>query len=277
VLGRVTRRLSRRLFVQEFGRRTMAVAILGTATVACASDAADVATSANDASTDATAPTEAAEATEADASTAESAEVEDTGDAASGGALQWEQVSLGFVSAYVLARGNEFAVVDTGLAGNSPQIGQALGLLGAKLDDLDHVILTHLHGDHVGSLPELLEISSAAAYAGEADVAGIDSPREITAVNDGDDVFGLRVIATPGHTAGHICLYDEDASLLIAGDAMVEANGEVEAPPEQFTEDMAAATTSAKALAALQFENLAVGHGSPIRGGASARVAAAFG
>jgi len=260
------------MFVQEFGRRTMAVAILGTATVACASDTTEAAQE----SLETPVPAESAEPAAAESAepTADAVEADDS----AGGDLVWEQVSLGFVSAYVLARGNEFAVVDTGLAGDGLKIGEALGVLGANLDDLDHVILTHLHGDHVGALPEILEVaSSATAYAGEADVAGISSPRAITAVNDGDDIFGLQVVGTPGHTAGHICLYDEAASLLIAGDALVESNGEVASPPEQFTEDMDVALTSAKALAALQFDDLAVGHGNPISGGASAIVAEAFG
>ena len=33
-------------------------------------------------------------------------------------------------------------------------------------------------------------------------------------------MFGLRVIATPGHTMGHISVYDEAASTFISGDAL---------------------------------------------------------
>lgn len=270
--------------MQEFGRRTAAVAILGTAVVACSisDDSAtdDEYDDPNEGDIDGPeAPTDEPIAPTAEAAepTVGSAEGSAAADPAAAG-LQWEQVSFGFVSAYILARGNEYALVDTGLAGTGPQIGEALGLLGANFDDLDHVILTHLHGDHVGGLPEVLDASpGAVAYAGEADVAGIQSPRAITGVNDGDDVFGLRVIGTPGHTAGHICLLDEDASLLIAGDALIEANGVIEGPAEQFSSDHALALESAKALTALQFEDLALGHGSPIRGGASTKFAAGVG
>ncbi|NLT55436.1 MAG: MBL fold metallo-hydrolase [Actinomycetales bacterium] len=38
------------------------------------------------------------------------------------------------------------------------------------------------------------------ADAGEA--AKISSPRPITTIRDGDEVFGLRIVATPGHTDG---------------------------------------------------------------------------
>ena len=33
-------------------------------------------------------------------------------------------------------------------------------------------------------------------------------------------IHGLRVVATPGHTSGHLCLLDEDHGLLFTGDAI---------------------------------------------------------
>jgi hypothetical protein len=48
------------------------------------------------------------------------------------------------------------------------------------------------------------QAGTATAYAGEADIAQIDGPRPLVAAADGAEVFGLQVVGTPGHTAGHI-------------------------------------------------------------------------
>lgn len=288
------RRLTRRIFVQEFGRRTFGVAILGTGilSVACSSDAdtassvaaptttAPAATTVPATTAPTPAPTAAPTVTPATArptSVPETAPPDESDAPAASGDLRWEQVSLGFVSAYVLARGNEFAVVDTGTPGNEIRIGETVDMLGGTLSDVSHVVLTHLHGDHVGSLPGLMALAEGAtAYAGEADISSITSPRAITGVNDGDEIFGMQVVATPGHTAGHICLWDQAAGLLVAGDAINEAGGVVGMVPDQFTADKPVAIESAKRLGELDYSTALFGHGEPILTGASAAVASAF-
>jgi len=107
------------------------------------------------------------------------------------------------------------------------------------------------------------------AYAGAADIPQIKSPRPIKAVNDNDEVFGMRVIATPGHTAGHVCVYDPAGSLLILGDAMTNVGSNLGGPSPQYTADMAQAHQSVKKLAKLKFERALFGHGEPIDKGAS--------
>src|SRR5690606_2650892 len=68
-----------------------------------------------------------------------------------GVSLTWSRVNLGFVSAYVLVRGGEAAVVDTGTGGSEGPIGEALAALGLDWPAVGHVVLTHHHGDHAGS------------------------------------------------------------------------------------------------------------------------------
>ena len=48
------------------------------------------------------------------------------GEEPAAGELKWSRVELGFVSAYVLVRGNEAAVVDTGVGGSGEAIGTVL-------------------------------------------------------------------------------------------------------------------------------------------------------
>ncbi|TDI52504.1 MAG: MBL fold metallo-hydrolase [Acidobacteria bacterium] len=260
--------LSRRMFLSEIGRATIAVAIFG-GLAACGDDDSalageDGSTTANPAPKSSTSPPSATSTTEPAPQATAGLE-----------AVTWRRVSLGFVSAYVLARSGEAVVVDTGVAGSAPQIEAGLSAIGLGWNDVGHVILTHLHPDHIGSIGDVLTSADAATgYAGAADIGAIPSPRPLRAVGDGDDVFGLRIIATPGHTAGHISVLDAVGGLLVAGDAINGEDGGVIGPRPEFTSDMGAAIESAIKLGSLTFDTVVFGHGDPVEGGADARVAA---
>lgn len=191
------------------------------------------------------------------------------------GGVTWQRANLGYVSAYVLVRAGEAAIVDTGVGGSEGAIHQALAAAGVDWQDVGHVILTHKHGDHAGSIDAVLGAATGATgYAGEADLPNIVSPRPLTSVKDGDMVFGLRIVSTPGHTLGHVSVLDETGGILVAGDALGTDTGTVAGSKPSFTEDMEQAKASVVKLGKLTFETLLVGHGDPILEGASARVAA---
>ena len=140
-------------------------------------------------------------------------------------------MDLGFVSAYILVRNGEAAIVDTGVTGSAGHIEAGLTSLDLGWSAVGHVILSHLHPDHAGSAAVVMERASAAAgYAGAADLPAIESPRPLIAVGDDDRVFGLSIIETPGHTAGHIAVLDDVAGLLVAGDALNTVDGAVTGP-----------------------------------------------
>jgi glyoxylase-like metal-dependent hydrolase (beta-lactamase superfamily II) len=188
--------------------------------------------------------------------------------------LTWARTDLGFVSAYVLARGTEVAIVDTGVAGSADDIGQTLSAIGLDYSAVAHVFLTHLHGDHAGSIGEVMGMAeNATAHAGEADIGGIDFDA-ITSAADGDEIFGLEIIATPGHTDGHISVIDHDAGILVAGDAVNTLGGGVQGPNPGFSTDLDLANDSARRLARLSFNTLLAGHGDPIEAMADTAVAA---
>ena len=86
-----------------------------------------------------------------------------------------------------------------------------------------------------------------------------------------------RWLHTPGHTAGHVSLFREADRTLVAGDAFVtvkqesvtavlQQRPEVHGPPAYFTPDWAAAGASVRALADLEPEVAATGHGLPLSG-----------
>lgn len=266
-LARAPRRLRRRAFLGEVSKGTVAFAVLTPAALAaaCSSDSSESGASASTSTSTSTSTTAGSPASTTTATDAGSTEAN---------ALQWARTDLGFVSAYVLVRGTEAAIVDTGVEGSAGDIGQTLGDFGLGYADVRHVILTHLHGDHIGSTGEVMAMADrATAWAGEADISGIGFD-PISVADDGADVFGMEIVATPGHTAGHISVYDRDAGLLVAGDALNTQDGGVQGPNERFSADIEMANDSARRLAELSFNTLLAGHGDPVEGMADTAVQA---
>ena len=197
-----------------------------------------------------------------------------TGSATTGGTatgqLTWSRANLGFVSAYVLVRGRQAAVVDTGVAGSADAIGSALQSAGSSWEAVTDLVLTHHHGDHAGSLADVAaRATKATVHAGAADIAQITSPRTVVAAADGAEIFGMQVVATPGHTLGHICVLDRATKLLVAGDGLNTSSGLSGSSPRN-TADADQAKASVKKLAALDIAGILFGHGEPLTADASA-------
>jgi glyoxylase-like metal-dependent hydrolase (beta-lactamase superfamily II) len=143
------------------------------------------------------------------------------------------------------------------------------------------LILTHWHFDHAGSAEAVAALAPGATlYAGGPDIPMLmaGSPdfgvpplrRTVKSVADGDEVFGLRVIATPGHTLGHISLLEPVGSTLFAGDAVFNLQGVLTGSVPAFTADLVQAGKSVQKLAGLGFQRLNVAHGLAITDGAAA-------
>ncbi|MCO8270332.1 MBL fold metallo-hydrolase [Actinoplanes sp. TRM 88003] len=181
------------------------------------------------------------------------------------GSGTWQRVDLSFVSAYLLIRGAEAAIVDLGVPGSGDAIGKGLTEAGSSFPAVRHVVMTHKHDDHAGGLGDVQPLATAAKfYTGEADVSSIQSARPLTALKDGDEVFGLQVIGTPGHTAGHIAIFDPSTGTLVAGDALRTTTDGLVGPDPQYSEDMTTAVASIRKLAALDVRTILPGHGAPL-------------
>lgn len=185
-------------------------------------------------------------------------------------------------------------LVDTGLPGQFDAITTVLAEAGVNVADLKQIVLTHQDIDHVGSLHDLARASRARvlAYAVETPyIDGSEPPRfarpevlaqrpELRAVaerfqptpvdeqlQDGaclDLAGGVRVIATPGHTPGHMCLYHERTRTLIAGDALTSNDGQLMGPNEGATPDMPTASQSVQKLAQLDVQTIICYHGGAV-------------
>lgn len=258
--------LGRRRFLTSLGAGTVAFAVLGVSACSSSADDASATTSTTDPDT---APSTTAAGDDAADAPADAAVGIDEVEA---NEVRWQQVSFGFVSAYLLQRGREIAVVDTGTEGGAEQIEAGLAALGAGWTDIRHVILTHSHGDHVGGLDAVLENAPAAsAHAGTADLESISTtdPDGLNGLDDGDEIFGLRVIGTPGHTPGHIAVFDEASGLLVAGDALNAEDGRLTGANPRFTPDMDEANASIRKLARRDVETVLMGHSDPVTGAGS--------
>jgi glyoxylase-like metal-dependent hydrolase (beta-lactamase superfamily II) len=184
------------------------------------------------------------------------------------------RIALGGVSAYIIQRGDGLIVVDTGNPGSLQAITAAIVEHGRAMSDIGYVIATHRHGDHVGSLNDVLAAAPEAdVFAGAGDIPVISSNRPITPLADGAVVNGASIIETPGHTDGHISVLDPDVGLF-AGDALNGANGGVIGPNPQYTPDMNTANESVKKLAAFSYGQAFFGHGEPVLSTASQQVQA---
>jgi glyoxylase-like metal-dependent hydrolase (beta-lactamase superfamily II) len=156
-------------------------------------------------------------------------------------------------------------------------------LIAAAPGHIRRIALTHGHGDHVGSLdmlkqrlPEvevLMPELDAQIHAGErAKTRGSWPKLETTPdarLKEGDRVGSLEVVATPGHTPGHVSFLDTRDRAVIAGD-VVTSYGRVETTSRLYwrfpfattaTWDKEQNLASAQKLRALEPRTLYVGHG----------------
>jgi glyoxylase-like metal-dependent hydrolase (beta-lactamase superfamily II) len=91
------------------------------------------------------------------------------------------------------------------------------------VDDIDVVVLTHTHPDHVGNLDPVVEEFGVDVWGFDIDQPGVDHAIEDgETVQLGDDSY--TAIHTPGHKNDHLCFYARGPGILIAGD-LIFANG----------------------------------------------------
>lgn len=204
----------------------------------------------------------------------------------------------------LLVEGPPLTLVDTGSRGGLKRIERALTRIGRRLEDLELIVLTHAHADHLGEAAKLKSLSGARVLIHELDrdvatgasgryslgTRGITGtlarpirtkleklnsfqPIDVDGtIEDGEIVGpGLEILATPGHTPGHCSIYLPEAGLLHAGDAVFNLI-RTSAPPMISNQDEAAVYASIVRLPHLQFHRLSFGHGPPIFRGAQRRL-----
>ncbi len=92
-------------------------------------------------------------------------------------------------------------------------------------------------------------------------------PVDIILPDEGDCPFlpGVSIIHTPGHMPGHISLYIEESKTLVAADAVVFGNNELDIANPQYTLDLPEAINSVKKLSLLRIYELICYHGGVLK------------
>ncbi len=182
---------------------------------------------------------------------------------------------------------NRLILIDTSSDGDAKDVLMYLEKVKVRPRDLSTIFITHVHPDHIGGLAAIKKDSAAKVVSSTVEADFISKRRTYdgppgeqyqrqpgtpvdVAAADGQAVDGLKVIYSPGHTRGSISLLDESRSLLIAGDAARNEKG-LAPMDDRYNVDPKQHRESIKKLAALHFENAIFGHGTAIKGGASAQ------
>ncbi|HYZ62799.1 MAG TPA: MBL fold metallo-hydrolase [Acetobacteraceae bacterium] len=185
----------------------------------------------------------------------------------------------------VLLLGHRPVLVDTGFGADVPQLRQWLTEQGTPAQALSLLINTHSHCDHAGgnhALQSRFGITVAASASEAAPVNARDpdacqarwlhQPIEAYQVGrmleDGDQVATGNtvwdVLATPGHTAGHLSLHCKEHGNLILGDALHDADLGWLNPYREGADSLDRAEETVALLETLQARVAYSGHGPAI-------------
>lgn len=173
------------------------------------------------------------------------------------------RVEDAFTNWYLVEEDGRLTVVDAGVPTSWESLVEAVRAIGRRLDDIEALVLTHAHFDHIGFAERARSELGIPVYVHENDVLLTRRPRqygrersplfylatkpkalpiiatfvrtrafwptpvrEVRRYTDGElPVPGSpRVVFSPGHTLGHCSLHLPDRDALIAGDAVVMLN-----------------------------------------------------
>jgi len=163
----------------------------------------------------------------------------------------------------------EDVIVDTGTGDNIQYIKNSLKNAGLSVNDLSLIVNTHNHYDHIGgnrffdleiamhredaSAVEEGDDESTVANMFGRSIKGLKVDRKL---EEGDKIHSFKVLHTPGHTKGGICLYDGET--LISGDTVFAGGGCGRMDIGGNVNDM---RSSLKRLSHLDVKYLLPGHG----------------
>lgn len=199
---------------------------------------------------------------------------------------------------------NELTLVDTGYTNFLPLIENAILKHGYELKNLKNIIITHYDDDHIGSLydfqvkypnvhiiaseiesnyingdrkserlvqaEEMLQcMPNEEKEFGKWFIQQLKNIRHISVdekVHDGQMILNneCKIVATPGHTSGHISLYFPNLDCVITGDAAVQENRELVIANPNFCLDLEKAEESLNKIKSLKAAQYYCYHGGKL-------------
>jgi glyoxylase-like metal-dependent hydrolase (beta-lactamase superfamily II) len=199
---------------------------------------------------------------------------------------------FGLVNAWLVREDDGLTLIDTTMKGAGKKILTVADGLGAPIV---RIVLTHAHGDHIGALDELAaalpdaevlistrdarllkkDMSLDAGEPADEKLSGSYSGAETVptrTVEHGDRIGSLEVVATPGHTPGHIALLDTRDRTVFCGDVFSTIGGVASSAKiharfplvRMGTWSPAIDLESARILRALDPARIAPGHGKVV-------------
>ncbi len=147
--------------------------------------------------------------------------------------------STGYSSNSYILVGKKVALIDTGLKENAPNLLNSLKSLGLEPKDVSMVFHTHGHCDHFGGdalFPdaEIWMHEHDATYVNAKDEGftaarffkGAFFPKINRFYVEAEPLplrpFNLKLLFTPGHTRGSVCLFEPERKLLFSGDTLFD-------------------------------------------------------
>lgn len=220
--------------------------------------------------------------------------------------------SLSHVNTY-LARGKDgYLLVDTGwnTEESFEEIRKSLKVVGASIENISQILVTHIHPDHYGMAGRIKKISGAMIYLHEIENSAIHSryvnmnellgqtaewlrrngvpteetgdirdasleivdlvvPAKPDVILHGDETittgeFTFRVIWTPGHSPGHVCLYEPDKKVLLSGDHILPTiTPNIGRHPQSAENPLATYLESLQEIRQLDIKLVLPGHDEP--------------
>ena len=196
----------------------------------------------------------------------------------------WDSMTQNNCNTYFID-GPVRVLIDPGHRALFDHVERGLQALGVALADIDMVICTHAHPDHIEAvrflkdLPALVTVHETewqlmTAHASRIQALFGFDPLEITPdlfLRQGDlDLKGLvmQVYHTPGHSPGSVCLYWPDPKVLFSGDLIFKDGiGRTDLPGG----DSSLIKSSIRGLKELPVDLLLPGHGTPVEGAAAVK------
>lgn len=205
-----------------------------------------------------------------------------------------------FIHPTIMWDDKNMMLVDAGYSGQYDAVRDACINEGIHFENINKIIITHQDLDHFGGLPEILEASrhKIEVMAHENDKPYIQGEKPLVRLNsnflnsmpedrremvkqmfknfepvDVDTTLddnqelpffgGIKIIHTPGHTPGHLCLYHKMSKTLIVGDAMNIMDGKLVGPRKEILKegDYEIAMDSLKKLLNFDVNNIVTYHG----------------